>query len=277
MPEGDTIWIIASHLHEALAGEVLTRSDFRVPRFATVDLSGRPVEEVVARGKHLLVRVGSDLTVHSHLGMDGFWRVLDAGRRPGGQPAWTIRVVLATASKQAVGYGLPVLEVIERAAEAEILRHLGPDLLGPDWNPEEAVRRLLAEPDRPIGEALLDQRNLAGIGNVYKSELCFLRGASPWTPVAAVGDLKPWVDLAHRLLEANRSSHHRVTASRRPGGAYWVYGRRDCQRCGGPVRRAMQGGPTERVTYWCPRCQPGPDVRSPVRDGSRPGSTAAPW
>jgi formamidopyrimidine-DNA glycosylase len=260
VPEGDTVFQAAERLRDALAGRTLTRTDFRVPRHATTDLSGRNVDEVVSRGKHLLIRVEPDVTVHTHLRMDGDWRTFRIGERRRGGPAWQIRILLANAEHEAVGYRIPVVDVVARAAEADLVGHLGPDLLGPDWNPDEAVRRLAADPGREIGDALLDQRNLAGIGNLYKTELCFLRGVSPWTPVADAGDLHAWVDLAHRLLEANRRSHGQsTTGDRRPTRRNWVYSRRTCLRCGGLVARGRQGRPPQdRTAEWCPHCQPGP-------------------
>jgi endonuclease-8 len=232
MPEGDVVWYTARRLHEALAGRVLIRSDFRVPRLATADLSGDVVTETVSRGKHLLTRTKSGLTVHTHLKMDGSWRVRPAAERLG------------------------VVELLRSSEEPRVTGHLGPDLLGPDWDRDEAVRRLAAEPDRPIGEALLDQRNLAGIGNVYKAEVLFLRGLSPWQPTGKVADLGALAELARRLLESNKERFgHITTGSMRRGEEHWVYGRRGkpCRRCGTPVRSAGQ----DRVTYWCPSCQPG--------------------
>ncbi|MEU7031722.1 DNA-formamidopyrimidine glycosylase family protein [Streptomyces sp. NPDC046275] len=260
MPEGDTVWYTARRLDEALAGRVLTRSDLRVPRFATADLTGRRVLDVTPRGKHLLTRVEGGLTLHSHLRMDGAWRVLPTGERPRGGPAHQIRAILGNAEFTAYGYRLPVLELIRTAEEPKAVGHLGPDLLGPDWDPAEAVRRLSADPARTLGEALLDQRNLAGIGNVYKSELAFLAGVSPWLPVGELPEGVPerLVATAHRLLEANKDHPGmRTTAPRRGGERLYVYGRegRPCPRCGRPVRRAELG---ERVTYWCPGCQKGP-------------------
>jgi endonuclease-8 len=142
--------------------------------------------------------------------------------------------------------------------EGSLVGHLGPDLLGADWDAAEAVRRLCAGPGGTIGEALLDQRNLAGVGNVYKSEVLFLRGIWPWTPVAAVKDLPGLVDLMQRSVAANRARPVRTfTGSLRRGANTYVYGRRSapCRRCGTAVAKAEQG---ERVTYWCPRCQPEP-------------------
>jgi DNA-formamidopyrimidine glycosylase len=254
MPEGDVVWYTARRLHEALAGRTLTRSDFRVPRLATVDLTGDVVTETVSRGKHLLTRTGNGLTVHTHLKMDGDWRVRPAAEQI--RDSHRIRLLLANEDWQAVGYQLGVVELIRTSEESRVTGHLGPDLLGPDWDGAEAVRRLGAEPDRPIGEALLDQRNLAGIGNVYKAEVLFLRGLSPWQPVGSVADLGALADLARRLLETNKERHgHITTGSMRRGEEHWVYGRRGrpCRRCGTPIRKA---GQEDRVTYWCPSCQP---------------------
>ncbi|MFD8353067.1 Fpg/Nei family DNA glycosylase [Streptomyces coelicoflavus] len=265
MPEGDTVWQAARRLHDALAGKVLTRSDFRVPRYATVDLTGRTVLDVTPRGKHLLARVEGGLTVHSHLRMDGSWKVFAPGQRWSGGPAHQIRVILGTADRTAVGYRLPVLEVLRTADEQRAVGHLGPDLLGPDWDPARALDNLRADPARPLGEALLDQRNLAGIGNVYKCELCFLLGITPWLPVGELpADRAAQLpSLARRLLEANRDRPVRRTTGVR-GPDLFVYGRapRPCLRCGTSVRVADQGdGSRDRPTYWCPTCQSGPAPR----------------
>ncbi|MFJ8545682.1 Fpg/Nei family DNA glycosylase [Streptomyces sp. NPDC093586] len=262
MPEGDTVWQTAQRLHGALAGRALTRSDFRVPRYATVDLTGRTVLDVTPRGKHLLTRIEGGLTLHSHLRMDGAWKVFAAGRRWSGGPAHQIRVVLATADRTAVGYRLPVLELLRTADEQRAVGHLGPDLLGPDWDPEQALANLLEDPARPLGEALLDQRNLAGIGNIYKCELCFLLGVTPWLPVGELpaGRAAKLPALAKRLLETNRDRPVRRTTGL-PGQDLFVYGRapRPCLRCGTSVRLADQGdGSRSRPTYWCPVCQAGP-------------------
>ncbi|WP_030678274.1 Fpg/Nei family DNA glycosylase [Streptomyces rimosus] len=260
MPEGDTVWRTARRLHEALAGRQLTRSDLRVPKLATTDLSGRTVLEVVPRGKHLLTRVEGGLTLHSHLRMDGAWKIYAPAERWRGGPGHQIRAVLATADRTAVGYRLPVLELLRTTDEGDAVGHLGPDLLGPDWDADEALRRLLADPARPLGEALLDQRNLAGIGNVFKCELCFLLRASPWLPIGRLPAPERATTLAKKLLEANKDRLARVTTpSARPDRRQWVYGRggRPCFRCGTAIRTGEQGPATqERVTYWCPVCQP---------------------
>ncbi len=251
------IWLTARRLHEALAGRVLTRSDVRVPRYATTDLSGRVVTGCVARGKHLLTRVAGGVTVHTHLRMDGSWRVRPAADRI--TPSHRIRLILANGTWQAVGYQLGIVEILPTARESRVVGHLGPDLLGADWDPGEAARRLASLPTRPVGEALLDQRNLAGIGNLYKAETLFLHGINPWRPAGQVTDLTALVSTAQRLLDTNKERIGQVTTgSWRRGEETWVYGRagRPCRRCGTPVQSAGQGGDQdERITYWCPHCQ----------------------
>jgi endonuclease-8 len=257
VPEGDVVWLTARRLHQALAGQVLTRSDFRVPRYATVDLRGQQVTEAVARGKHLLIRTDNGLTVHTHLKMDGFWRVSPAATRLA--ESYKIRLVLANAGWQAAGYLLGITEVLPTAGEDQVVGHLGPDLLGPDWDPAQAVRRLARDADKPIGEALLDQRNLAGAGTVYAAEMMFLRGLDPWRSVGDVKDLGALVDLGHRLLDANKMRPgHVTTGDTSRGRENWVYGRagRPCRRCGTPIKRGEQGPPgQERLRFWCPNCQ----------------------
>ena len=258
MPEGDVVWNTARRLHEALAGRVLTRSDFRVPRYATVDLRGQTVTEAVARGKHLLIRTDRGLTVHTHLKMEGAWRIQPAAGRPPAQ-SHKLRVLLANTEWIAAGYQLGITEVLRTAREDQVTGHLGPDLLSPDWDPAEAVRRLTKVPGRPIGEALLDQRNLAGLGTVYMAETLFLRGVDPARPVGSVDDLPALVDVGQRLLDANKTrAGHVSTGDARPGRETWVYGRagRPCRRCGTVIRRGEQGPPgQERVRFWCPNCQ----------------------
>ncbi|MDN3021253.1 DNA-formamidopyrimidine glycosylase family protein [Streptomyces sp. S.PB5] len=268
MPEGDTVWQAATLLHTALAGKPLTRTDLRVPKYATADLTGRTVLDVTPRGKHLLTRIEGGLTLHSHLKMDGSWKVYANDQRWTGGPAHQIRAILGTADRTAVGYRLPVLELLRTTDEHRVVGHLGPDLLGPEWDPDAALANLLQDPTRPLGEALLDQRNLAGIGNVYKSELCFLLGVTPWLPVAALPEDRAakLPVLAKKLLEANRDRPIRTTTGRR-GQDLFVYGRarHPCLRCGTPIRVADQGdGTRDRPTYWCPSCQAGPTPRNPT-------------
>lgn len=260
MPEGDTVRRTARRLDQALSGAELTRSEFRVPAYATADLRGRPVLETVARGKHLLTRLGGSLTVHTHLRMEGSWRLSRSPEGRRGGPDWQIRLVLGTAQWQAVGYRLGLVELLPTAAEPSVVGHLGPDPLGPDWDPAEAIRRLTARPDREIGEALLDQRNLAGLGTLWRAEALFLAGVSPHTPAGRVPDLARLLELARRLLEAaTRTGRQVTTGDPRPGQRSWVYGRtgRPCRRCGTPVLGAPLGPPPfDRPGFWCPRCQP---------------------
>jgi endonuclease-8 len=258
MPEGDVVWRTARALDEALTGRVLARSDFRVPRYATTDLTGRAVCETVSLGKHLLTRVDGDITVHTHLKMEGNWRVSQATTYP--LRDHRIRLILANEQWEAVGYLLGIVEVIRTSREDQSVGHLGPDLLGPDWSVDEAVRRLSSKPARTIGEALLDQTNVAGLGTIYRAETLFLRGVNPWSKVGDVGDLPALLELARRLLEANKARGGTVTTGVNARGAgTWVYGRagRPCRRCGTLIRKANLGAVIEeRIAVWCPRCQP---------------------
>ncbi|MGA8988165.1 DNA-formamidopyrimidine glycosylase family protein [Aeromicrobium sp.] len=258
MPEGDTVWRTAHHLHEALAGRMLTRTDFRVPAFATVDLSGEVIDEVVSRGKHLLIRTPRH-SIHSHLKMEGAWHVYRLGadwRRPG----HSARAVLDNDEWQAVGYSLGILEVLDRQDESSAVGHLGPDLLGPDWNLDEAVLRVSADPERPVFLALLDQRNLAGFGNEYVNELLFLMGLAPTRPVGEVADVQRVLSRGQRMLDVNKSRVERsFTGSTRHGEDRWVYRRERarCRRCGTRLRHGTLGDrpTTERNMFWCPTCQ----------------------
>lgn len=257
MPEGDTVHQAARRLDHALAGRIVTRSDIRVPAYATVDLTGEIVHSVAARGKHLLMRIG-DRVVHSHLKMEGEWRVFRPGER-WRRPAHQARAVIETPVAVAVGFDLGVLEVFRAADEHDRMAHLGPDLLGPDWDADHAVRRLAASPDVPVAVALGEQRNLAGLGNVYVTELCFLRGLLPTRPVSTV-DLPPLVDLASRVIEANRERISRTTTGvDRRGERLWVYGRggEPCRRCGTRIEHGPLGRSELelREMYWCPNCQ----------------------
>ena len=277
MPEGDSVHRAAKRVREALAGRTLARAELRVPRFAAVDLRGRTVETARSRGKHLFVVVGPDalgrdpVTLHIHLKMEGRIHVHPAGQR-WRFPGHTARLVLAADGTEVVGTELGLLRALDPAEAERAVEHLGPDLLGADWDPEasvaEVLRRISRRPVRTIGEALLDQRNLAGIGTVYRAELCFLRGLDPRDPVETVADLRAVVVLARRLLVANADRAVRVTTGdTRRGRRLWVYGRdgMPCRRCGARVETFRLGGladPDEpsdsldRIAYRCPSCQP---------------------
>ncbi|AYJ49207.1 DNA-formamidopyrimidine glycosylase family protein [Rhodococcus sp. P1Y] len=259
MPEGDTVYRAANVLRAALEGKVLTGCDIRVPRYATVDFTGHTVEAVLSRGKHLLIRVGG-YSIHSHLKMEGTWQVYPRGGK-WRKPTFQARAILTTEDSQAVGFELGVLEIV--ADEDDAVGYLGPDLLGPDWDAAKAVENVNADLDRPIGLALLDQRNLAGLGNVYRNEICFLRGIDPRTPVKDAGNIAKVVDLSYRTIVANKDRSQRVTTGdRRAGRHFWVYGRENkpCRRCGTTVEFGLLGDNPleERQIYYCPYCQPGP-------------------
>ena len=261
MPEGDTVYRTARTLDQALRGGILTACDIRVPAFATVDLTGQTVHEVVSRGKHLLHRVG-ETSIHSHLKMEGAWHLYRPDTR-WQRPAFQARIVLQTADWVAVGFELGVLELVPTRAEAEVVGYLGPDLLGAGWSATdsaEAAGRLAARPEQPVILALADQRNVAGLGNVYVNELCFLRGLLPPRPMADVTDVPGLVGLARRLLLANKDRDERTTTGNlRRGARLWVYGRagQPCRRCGTGIQRSTLGRSDveQRNTFWCPRCQ----------------------
>jgi formamidopyrimidine-DNA glycosylase len=263
---------------DALVGRTVTASDFRVPQHATADLSGREVLAFDSYGKHMLTRFSGGLTLHTHFEMDGAWQLVGHGKRLPASFDDEVRLVLSTDGPTAYALRMPVLELVPTAAEHDVVGHLGPDLLGPSWDEPEAVRRLLADPERPVVEAVLDQRNLAGIGNLWAVETCYLRGVSPWTPVGEV-DLPGFVRLARRMMQHSLEHPGQVTTGdTRRGQTHWVYGRaeRPCRRCGTPVgfRDAAGGAPYARETWWCPSCQPGPYpslAERPTRPGLRRG------
>jgi endonuclease-8 len=255
VPEGDTVWRTARHLDRVLSGHALVTTDFRVPELATTDLTGRTVDTTVSRGKHLLTRIG-DVTLHTHLKMEGAWHLYRDGT-PWRRPAHEVRVVLGVDGWSAVGFALGVVELVARDAEETVVGHLGPDLLGPDWDLDRALANLRSDPERPIGEALLDQRNLAGIGNIYRNELCFLAGVQPTRPTGEVPALDRLVTRAKAILEANKErTEQSTTGDLRPGRRTWVHDQRRCRRCGSPVRRFELGPPGRtRTAYACPGCQ----------------------
>ncbi|MBX7448774.1 Fpg/Nei family DNA glycosylase [Mycolicibacterium sp. 3033] len=261
MPEGDTVYALARRLDEALRDRTLVHGELRVPAHATDDLAGRAVIAHVTHGKHLLTRLSGDVTLHTHLRMSGSWTVSKAGRWLPRSVMPDVRVLLRTDGPAAYGVKLPVVELVRTADEGQCIGHLGPDPLREDWDLGEAARRLGADPQRPLIAALLDQRCVAGFGNLWANELCFLRGHDPWTPVGHV-------DTAALLELGARALHHSATVPgamqvttgvRRRGEQHWVAGRagRPCLRCGTTVRVVAEvaGDPERRRTWWCPTCQ----------------------
>jgi endonuclease VIII len=267
MPEGDTIFRTASVLRRALVGGVVRRAlaqprpgMARVPRLDV--LVGRTIDSVEARGKHLLIGCSGGVWLRTHMRMNGSWH-----RYRPGEP-WRLTLarascLLETDTAVAVCFDAPVVELL---TDAELERHaglrsLGPDLLSQAPDVAEAVRRLRVRASLPLGEALLDQRALAGIGNVIKSEACFMERLNPWAPVSSLSDdqLHAVVERAAALLRANSGGGRRVTTGRRsPGESLWVYkrGGRPCRRCGTLILARRQGAQA-RTTFWCPSCQPG--------------------
>ena len=258
MPEGDTVWLTAHRLDQALRARIVTRSDLRVPALALADLRGRVVTQVLARGKHILARFDDGRTLHSHLRMDGSWRISPAVRR--NRIGFDVRALVGNDEWLATGHRVHDLALAPTTDEARWVGHLGPDLLGPDWDAGRATERLAREGGRPVVEALLDQRNLAGVGNMYAAELLFLAGVDPITGVGQVADLAALAPIAFRLLRANRDHPEQsTTGSTARGEQHWVYLRtgQPCRRCRTPIRsREFGDPPRQRVTYWCPTCQP---------------------
>lgn len=262
MPEGDTIHRAAARLHAALAGRRLTRLE--APRLARpMPPAGTAVARVEARGKHLLVHFDDGHVLHTHLRMDGAWRVRATGTARG--PSSRVRVLLGDEEVQAVCRDAPVVELLDAAAldRHPTLRRLGPDLCDADVDLDEVVARVATHTvaGQPLADALLDQRIAAGIGNVYASEVAFLAGRHPATPVDAVDVATRhavWATAA-RLLRANLDGPRRTTVPDAPDGSLWVYERhgRPCRRCGTPVAVGRLGRHA-RSAWWCPSCQPDP-------------------
>ncbi len=258
MPEGDTVWLAARRLDDCLAGQELTGADLRVPALATVDLTGRAVTSVRSYGKHLLFRLDDGICLHTHFRMDGSWHLYRQGRTWHGGPEWQVRAVLETADWQAVGYRLPVVELLDARGVEALLGRLGPDILDDDVKLDDVVKRLREQGDRAIGDTLLDQSVVAGFGLIYVTETLFLRGIPPQAPVTSIADLPGLVETGRALMRANRARGAQAsTGSLRD--QHYVYGRagRACLRCSTRIAYAKQrSGSYERDAYWCPHCQP---------------------
>ena len=256
MPEGDAVWRTARRLDDALRGEQLVGCELRWPSLAGTHLHGMTTVEVVPRGKHLLHRLDSGLTLHSHLRMEGSWRVRPTSTMtPGSVRSSAIRALLATTTWTAIGERLGMLDLVETRDERQLVGHLGPDLLGAGWDPAEAAKRLRRQANRTIGAALLDQRNLAGLGTIWTTETLFSRRVSPWSTVAGLNDdeLDAVLDTAHRLLHRSIERTEWVDTAA-------AYGRtgEPCPRCGKLLRSGPIGhAPTQRTLVFCPGCQAG--------------------
>ncbi|KGN34678.1 DNA glycosylase [Knoellia sinensis KCTC 19936] len=262
MPEGDTIWRTAHRLHQALVGAEIAVSDFRFPDLATLDVCGSVTTEVVSVGKHLLHRLDSGITIHSHLKMEGQWRI----ERPGDAAPWMrrgdLRAAVGTEQWVALGLRLGALAALPTSRELEVVGHLGPDVLGPGWDPHVACQRI-ASAGTVIGAALLDQRLLAGVGTIWASESLFIERLGPWSSAQDLGqeELAALVDRIHHLMDrARRGGVQSSTGSRRRGEELLVHGRsgRPCRRCGTTIRVAPTGpAGRQRTLFYCPTCQGG--------------------
>ncbi|GGM88726.1 putative endonuclease 8 2 [Lentzea pudingi] len=263
MAEGDSVARIAARLDTATAGALISRSDVRHPRFATVDLAGQRVVEWRARGKHLLARTDAGLTVHSHLRMTGSWSVLRPGKRLPARVMADLRIALHLHDGRTIaGVALPVLTVLRTSDEQAVVGHLGPDLLGTDTGGVDSIAvattRVAAAGDEVIVAALLDQRRVAGLGNMWAQELLFLHRVSPWRAAGSVDGIEVLLtDARQRLRHAVRANPAQNTTGV-PRPRHWVYGRarRPCLRCGTPIAfRPAERTSHGRETWWCPACQ----------------------
>ena len=263
MPEGDTIFQTAAALRPLLVGQQILRASARTPGPQMHRVVGARVTAVEPMGKHLMIHFDNDLVLHTHMRMTGTWHRY-APREPWRIAAWRARVILEVPGHVVVCFNAPTAELMPaRAAPLHpTLTGLGPDLLATDFSADEAFARLRARTDMEIAEALLDQRVMAGIGNVFKSEILFIEGINPWTPVATLDDaqLQAVIATARRLLQDNvdPGRPRRVTTRGDPHarGSTYVYGRanRPCTRCATPIRVKRQGA-LNRPTYWCANCQ----------------------
>jgi endonuclease VIII len=273
MPEGDTIFRAARTLDRALAGKPVVRFESVLPALTRVHedhpLTGRTVERVHSIGKHLLMQFSGDLILRTHMRMNGSWHIYRPGER-WQRSRQDMRVLVAVDDFEAVGFNIPVAELLtgRDLQRHDELRRLGPDLLGETFDDHEALARARERPTSEIGDALLSQQVMAGVGNVYKSEVLFACGVSPFAPVASLTDdtLRSLIDTARRLLQVNVSTglapmttytgYRRTTRRDDPADRLYVYGRArlPCRRCGTAILVKPQGR-DGRLTYWCPKCQ----------------------
>lgn len=240
MPEGDTIFRTARTLHAALAGKAVTRFETMLPKLERIPLAGRRVERVFAVGKHLIIEFDGGVQLHTHMRMNGSWHVYRQGQR-WRRPRADMRLLIETADYVAVGFNVPV-------AEFGSAPEVGPDLLSPDFDAGEALRRMKERGGEEIANVLLDQRVMAGVGNIWKSESLFRSGVDPFTRVRDLDDalLRRVIDNARKLL--------RASANGRVEPMVYSRGGQPCRRCGTRVMSRAQG-PDARLTYWCPKCQ----------------------
>jgi endonuclease-8 len=273
MPEGDTIFRAARTLHRALAGKAVVAFETVLPALSRVHddapITGRTIDTVRAVGKHLLIELSGRLVLRTHMRMNGSWHIYRRGER-WRRPRRDMRIVIATEDFEAVAFTVPEAEFLREDALArhKDLRQLGPDLLSPSFDPEEALVRMRARRESAIADVLLNQRVVAGVGNVYKSEVLFICGVDPFAPVASLSDdaLRQILETSRRLLTVNvrdgvapmttYTGYRRTTRRDDPKERLWVYGRgrRPCRRCGAAIS-VKKTGLDARLTYWCSNCQ----------------------
>jgi len=279
MPEGDTIFRTARALGRALTGKPITGFRSTFPLLTRFDddtpLAGQLVVSVESRGKWLLIYFSGGGTLATHMLMSGSWHIYRHGER-WQQPRINMRIVIENSEYIAIGFRVPVARMhtaLSLARDAKIPQPVL-DVLSPQFDAEAAVRGVLAHGDEEIADVLLHQEVLAGVGNVFKSETCFVAGVNPFCKVGALSreQVEALIADAQRLVAANvledsgdeivtyGGRKRRTTHEADPGASLYVYGRKGegCRRCGEPVRKRLQG-PDARVTFWCPRCQPMPD------------------
>jgi endonuclease-8 len=275
LPEGDTIFRAARALNNALASTTVLGFETGFARLASANdnapVTGRVIEKVEARGKWLLIHFSGNLILVTHMLMSGSWHIYRTGERWKRERS-QMRVLIRTAQYEAVAFSVPIAEFhtarsLERSA---VIPKLGPDLLKSDFDDEEARARIRARGDDEIGNVLLDQKVMAGIGNVFKSEICFVCGVHPFRLVSSLSgrEIECLVDSARRLMAANvtdtsgnqivtYTGFRRTTRRSDPSARVWVYRRKgeECRRCGGVIQMQKQGLGA-RSSYWCPQCQP---------------------
>jgi endonuclease-8 len=274
MPEGDAIYRAARNMHRVLAGQVVTKFETAYAHLDRVNVDtpivGRTIERCESAGKHHLIVFSGDVILRTHMRMNGSWHLYRHGERWWRGPQ-AMRVRIDTAEWVAVAFQVPVAEFVtaKQLASTDPVAKLGPDLLGREFDRDEAVRRLIVSGHQPIAMSLLDQRMVAGIGNIYKSEVLFLAGVNPFTPAGAVPRpvLERMMDIARGLLTDNvidgssgRIQTYRSLRMTNPATAHdeslWVYGRagKPCRKCATPIEMKKMGI-AARSTYWCPNCQ----------------------
>lgn len=263
MPEGDTIRRLAAKIDQRFAGQRCERCVTRDPRLVGVDLAGTTLVSADAVGKHLFIRFDNGYTLHSHLRMSGSWTVGPTAA----EPEWRRRIELWLETGRLTGVDLPVVELLATAHEDQVVGHLGPDLCAvelPDLG--EVVDRMIRQPDVELAAALLDQRNVAGFGNVYAVEVPFIAGVSPSQRVATIEGLDALVGLGAALIRTSAERGPQNTTGRRLNTAdHWVYARRGrpCPLCATTLAGYdEQQSPWGRVSVWCPNCQRTDTVRS---------------